>query len=287
MEEHLFLHPTANLKSLVVWDMERQQALGQLEGHDRRIDIVTARGSMAVSCQRSGPMTARVWSLETMQCIATLASVPDGISTFSACCAEGRVLLGQGDGGIRVWDIATSAPVALADLEGHALVDSVVFDVKTTAAGSIVLSGSWDKTVRLWDLRTNRCVRTMQGHSREVWSVDMDGHSRTAVSGSDDCSVKLWDLGSGRCMETYECRDRKVTDVVMHESGSSFMSYGLNIVNAWATGSTRAIMRADVTSFYMHDDASNASCRLFASRDLLTVAFCSIRESQMGLSVWK
>ena len=287
MADRYFLYPNAVLGSLVVWDMEEQRTLGQLEGQAHRFDVVAARGSLAVICQCGIPVVARVWNLETMQYRGTLLGGPDDAVKYSACCMEGSVLLGQGDGVIRVWDVSATAPVALASLEGHT---SVVCDIKAAAAGSMVLSASHDKTVRLWDLRTsNKHVRTMKGHSLEAFSVDMDGSCRTAASGSADKTVKLWDLGSGRCMETYEGHDHKVTDVVMHESGSSFMSYGKQrdgkgIVNAWAVGSTRAIMRADMTSFRTPDATYH---RLFASRDMLTVAFCSISDSQMGLSVWK
>ena len=62
MTEQVFLYPTADSLSLVVWDMERQLALGQLEGHDDVIRVVAARGSLAVSCQHSGPVRARVWN---------------------------------------------------------------------------------------------------------------------------------------------------------------------------------------------------------------------------------
>ena len=284
MAERLFLYPAADLKSLVVWDMERQQTLGQL-GHgyeDDPVRFVAVRGSLAVSCQRSGPTKARVWSLETMQCTATLPAVP-GDATNSVCCMDGRVLLGQSNGIVELWDVSANAPVALANLEGHTL---ELNDVKAPAAGSMVLSGSDDRTMRLWDIRTvNGCVRTMEGHAEAVWSVDMDGHCRTAVSGSGDKKVKLWDLGSGRCTETYEGHDDEVADVVMHESGSSFISSEFPcIVNAWAVGSTRAIMQADMASFCVLDADTS---RLFASRDLSTVAFCSISPKQLGLSIWK
>ena len=285
MAAGFFLHPTADLKSLVVWDMERQQVLGQLEGHDGELKVVAAREILAVTYQDeygAGPVRARVWNLETMQCSATL---PIGIAkTLSACCMEGKVLMGQNIGIIQMWDVAASAPIALVDLTGHS---SGVYDVKASAAGSMVLSGSDDTTVLLWDLRTaSKCVRTMEGHSLQVQSVDMDGHCRTAVSGSCDKTVKLWDLGSGRCMETYQ--DGDSVDVVMHESGGSFLSYVdaacNNIVNARAVGSTRAVMRAGMVSSCVPNVVCN---RLLASKDLSTIAFCSISTSQLRLSVWK
>ena len=283
MAERLLLYPTADFKSLVVWGMERQSTLGQLEGHDDEVSMVAARGSLAVSCQDSGPVRARVWNLETMQCTATLPEGEAGDATiYSACCMEGRVLLGQEDGIIKVWDISASTPVALADLKGHT---SPVCGLKATAAGSMVLSGSHDTTVRLWDLRTGSgCVRAMK-HSQRVQSVDMDGHCRTAVSGSKDGSVRLWDLGSGRCSEMYQGHADEVRDVVMHESGNSFLTSSMTdgMVTAWAVGSTRAIMRADMASYCV---PRTRFIRLFSSRNLSTIALCSISDSQMGFSFW-
>ena len=114
----LFLYPTADYRSLVVWDTERQQALGQLEGHADEIKVVAARGSMAVSIECNNPTSARVWNLVSMQCTATLPAHEDRRAS-SACCMEGKVLLGQEDCIIKLCDVAASAPVALADLEGH------------------------------------------------------------------------------------------------------------------------------------------------------------------------
>ena len=152
----------------------------------------------------------------------------------------------------------------------------------------MVLSGSTDKTLRLWDLRTNSsCVRIMEGHLDSVWSVDMDGQCRTAVSGSVDEKTRLWDLGSGRCIEIYGGLDpTAVYDVLMHESGSSFLSHGYqsNTVFAWSVGSTRAIMEANVVASCVYDSVSG---RVFASGDFSTVAFCSVSDSQLGLCIWR
>ena len=289
MAERFLLYPTstaAGPKSLVVWDMDSRKQLGNLEGHNAHVNIVAARGSLAVSCQDIGPARARVWNLETMQCSTVLPIAENDTGTYSACCMEDRVILGQKDGIIKLWDVAASAPIALADLEGHA---SMVFSIKAGAAGSMVLSGSSDQTVRLWDLRTGgRCVRTMEGHTRFVLSVDMDGHCRTAVSASRDSEVKLWDLGTGLCTEVYNdpSAGSIVRDVVMHESGSSFLSSGHDsgFVNAWAVGSTRAIMRANMEDACVPNAKFN---RLLASTGLSTVTFCSFSTSQIRLSVWR
>ena len=273
VSDNLFIHPGVD-KSLMVWDMGSQKELGRLTGHDKKISAAAARGNLAISAQYNGPLC--LWSLETMRCTATLAAdVPGMCSVF---CMEGKVLLGSA-GPIKLWDIAASAPVALPDLEGHTEAVRCV-----RASTCMVLSGSWDKTVRLWDLRTGKCVRTMEGHTDVVCSVDMDGHCHTAVSGSSDSTVRLWDLGSGRCSATFEGHSGIVQDVVMHESGSSFLSSGYTdfTVNAWAVGSDKATMTADLKAFSTLD---KSRARLFASRDLSRMAYCCLDTSAQSIEL--
>ena len=278
MNDSLLIHPGAD-RSLVVWSMDNQKELRRLVGHDKQIMAVAARGKLAVNTQYNGP--TRLWNLEKIDCTATL---PGMLNTFSACCTANRVLLGSADGPIKVWDLAASAPVALLDLEGHT---NIVFKIK--ASSNTVLSGSEDKTVRLWDLRTGKCVRTMEGHTEGVIAVDMDWHCRIAVSGSKDTSVRLWDLGSGRCSEAFEDHSCEVRDVVMHESGRSFLSSGRDdfTVNGRVVGSGKASMKADLKA--LCPPGGDWVNRMFASRDLSTVAHCCFNtgERKLDLRFWK
>ena len=58
--------------------------------------------------------------------------------------------------------------------------------------GQFALSGSLDKTMRLWDLNTGVSVRTFQGHTKDVHSVAFSGDNRQIVSGGRDKTIKLW-----------------------------------------------------------------------------------------------
>jgi len=64
-------------------------------------------------------------------------------------------------------------------------------------------SGSWDKTLKVWDTEAWACVRTLFGHSAPVygcgWS-SADGGGRWIVSGSYDESLRVWDAESGVCV---------------------------------------------------------------------------------------
>ena len=105
---------------------------------------------------------------------------------------------------------------ALFTLEGHGnLVTSVCF----SPDGRWLASGSYDGTVRLWDVETGACVRTLQGHGDFVTSVCFSPDGRMVASGSADETVRLWDVETGACIRTLEGHDGQVTSVRFSADG--------------------------------------------------------------------
>ena len=69
------------------------------------------------------------------------------------------------------------------------------------------LSASWDKTVKLWDMESGECARTLAGHEDYVSSVDLSSDGRFAVSGSSDKTIRVWNLITGECVRLLEFDD--------------------------------------------------------------------------------
>jgi len=69
-----------------------------------------------------------------------------------------------------------------------------------TQNGEIV-SGSYDKTIKVWNKSTSRCEYTLRGHSE--WVSCVDSNQRAIVSGSWDASLKLWDLETKQNIASY------------------------------------------------------------------------------------
>ncbi|EPY50930.1 F-box/WD repeat protein Pof1 [Schizosaccharomyces cryophilus OY26] len=59
-----------------------------------------------------------------------------------------------------------------------------------------LISGSMDKTIRIWNYRTGECISTLHGHTDTVLSLSFD--STLLVSGSADHTVKLWHFTGGK-----------------------------------------------------------------------------------------
>ena len=60
--------------------------------------------------------------------------------------------------------------------------------------GAILVSGSTDGTVKLWDVATGTNIATLRGHRNSVESVSFSPDGTILASGSFDDTVKLWDV---------------------------------------------------------------------------------------------
>jgi guanine nucleotide-binding protein subunit beta-2-like 1 protein len=114
------------------------------------------------------------------------------------------ILTGSRDKSVLVWNITRESESNYATprraLTGHS---HFVQDIVISSDGQFALSGSWDGTLRLWDLNTGTTTRRFVGHTKDVLSVAFSADNRQIVSGSRDKTVKLWNT-LGECKYTIE-----------------------------------------------------------------------------------
>jgi WD40 repeat protein len=90
--------------------------------------------------------------------------------------------------------------------------------------GSLAVSGSADRTLKLWDLVTGQCVRTLVGHHAEITSVCLRADGQYLLSGSADRTLKYWRVSTGRCLGTYQGHTDVVTSVSLSADGHHAVS---------------------------------------------------------------
>ena len=67
-----------------------------------------------------------------------------------------------------------------------------VLSVAYSLDGTKIISGSDDKTIKIWDANTGECLKTLEGHSSNVQSVAYSPDGTKIISGSQDTTIKIW-----------------------------------------------------------------------------------------------
>ncbi|KAF8633740.1 hypothetical protein AX17_004396 [Amanita inopinata Kibby_2008] len=79
----------------------------------------------------------------------------------------------------------------------------------------LLVSGSLDNTVKIWDIESGKAIRTFFGHIEGVWSVACD--KLRLVSGSHDRTIKVWSRDEGRCTATLVGHQAAVSCIALGE----------------------------------------------------------------------
>jgi small GTP-binding protein len=135
-------------------------------------------------------------------------------------------------------------------LEGHT---DYVWGVAVTPDGKTVVSGSGDKTLRVWDSKTGGCRATLEGHASVVRCVAVTSDAKTVVSGSVDRTLKVWDLQTGQCCATFEGHTDSVLGVAVTPDGKTVISGSSDsTLKVWriATGECRATFEGHTNLVY-------------------------------------
>lgn len=112
-----------------------------------------------------------------------------------AFAPDSKLLAAGGwDAVVRVYNINAKNPTDAKEqrvCEGHL---SAVFSVAFSADGRSLLTGSFDRTVRLWEAFSGKQITQYKGHVGAVHGVAFLGDGRSFYSAGTDASVFLWDV---------------------------------------------------------------------------------------------
>ncbi|RWS16790.1 lissencephaly-1-like protein [Dinothrombium tinctorium] len=224
--------------SIKLWDFQGYECLRTLHGHDHNVSSVTfmPTGDHIVSCSRD--KTIKMWEVATGYCIKTYTGHRDWVrmvrvnkdGTLIASCSKDHTII--------VWNVAANEHILATNEQKVILKDhdhtveciawapesafSHVCEAtggdnkRSNRSGPFLVSGSRDKTIKIWDVSVGLCLFTLIGHDNWVRGVCWHPGGKYIVSASDDKTLRIWDVVNKRCSKTLEAHSHFCTTIDFH-----------------------------------------------------------------------
>ncbi|MEL7314999.1 MAG: BTAD domain-containing putative transcriptional regulator, partial [Cyanobacteria bacterium J06559_3] len=177
------------------------ERLQSLEGHQKCIWSLawSADGQMLAS--GGDDQSIRLWEAESGRCVRILQGHQNAVRSVQ-------------------WQFVGTQP--LGDAE-----ESLITNPSTDAtddAVSILASGSFDQTVRLWSPRADASLKVLQGYRNALQALAWQPDGHLLASGSHDRQIRLWDTRTGQCLTTLTGHDRPIWSLAWSPEGQYLAS---------------------------------------------------------------
>jgi WD40 repeat protein len=211
---------------------ESLKAPRKLTGHTSKVWCVafSRDGDTLISVDDAGFLKfwevttgTRRGSIKAHDCpIRAAALTPDG-----KVLATGGGADRQSDAA-KVWDVVVQKDWTTleerANLQGHT---NTVLCLAIAPDGKTLATGSWDCSVKLWDIATGKEKRTLRGHEGLIHAVAFSPDGRVVASAGWDGVVRLWDAATGRQEAAYQAHaDVRVMSLAFSLDGRTLATAG-------------------------------------------------------------
>ncbi|AJR44296.1 Met30p [Saccharomyces cerevisiae YJM1242] len=190
-------------KTVKVWHVESRTCY-TLRGHTEWVNCVKLHPKSFSCFSCSDDTTIRMWDIRTNSCLKVFrghVGQVQKIIPLTIKDVENLATDNTSDGSSSQDDPTMTDGADESDTPSNE--QETVLD-ENIPYPTHLLSCGLDNTIKLWDVKTGKCIRTQFGHVEGVWDIAADNFR--IISGSHDGSIKVWDLQSGKCMHTFNGR---------------------------------------------------------------------------------
>jgi len=204
-----------------IWEVQRGVCRTRLKGHENLVRAVafSPDSSLLASAGAGGNVIVR--KSPGFEPHATIDTRSRNIFALSFFPDSDRLALATHEGAILI--VSALKGETVSRLTGHgkpALCASVTTD------GLFAVSGGEDGCIRIWDITTGACARSIECGKASVESLAVSPWGLAVAAGMSDGSVRLWDIAKGECIRTFMLHKAPVTGLAYSKDGRRLVSGG-------------------------------------------------------------
>ena len=221
--------------------------------------LAVRAGSLVVTASRDG--TARLWSVESGECLRTLVGHLDAVVDVDFAPSGSTVLTASKDGTACIWTVETGE--CAAKLEGHT---GPVLHAAFAPSGAQAVTASQDHTARVW-MMDGTCKQVLNKHLGAVVNASFSPDGSRIITASTDCTARVWDPTFGDCLLTLQGHGGGVVVAKISPDSSQILTAAIDAQGvAIRDAATGATLQKLADSLLVHDAAfSPDGCHIMAA----------------------
>jgi WD40 repeat protein len=229
-------------KSIRVWQLSTGLPAFALEGHRDWVNGCAFDPTGSLLASVSNDRTLRLWDLRSRSRKLAVVAHDHWVNACAISPNGQHVVSAAADGTLKRWPLDFDEALWESWLSGKdrlnaelaaLLLKPLVFRGHTASVnccafapdGSYLLSGSSDRTLRLWNVATGAPLRTLFGHTAPVSGCHVSPDAALIVSVSEDGVVKVWRAADGVCLMTVHV-DGELSACAWTEGGAGLVAVG-------------------------------------------------------------
>lgn len=232
---------TAGRDSFIrIWNTQKSKdpLIQNMEHHADWVNdiVLCCDGRNLISA--SNDTTVKVWNATKGFCMSTLRTHKDYVRVLAYAQHREEVASAGLDHAIFLWDVRTLT--ALTPTNNTVTTSSFtdrkdsIYSLALNPSGTVLVSGSPDKLIRVWDPRACHKLFQLRGHSGNVRALVLRHDGQEVVSASSDGTVRVWSLGMQCCTATIRVHWQSVFTIQVNEAFTTVYSSGRDR-KIWAT----------------------------------------------------
>ena len=183
---------------------------------DSGSSIVWARAGFSsnVFCAADDQKRIMLYKLHKMTPKMTLTGSPSDIQCISFSSDDKQVYAGTDGGTVYGWDLSSTK--YSFKLQGHKTVCNFIEVNSEPEDAHLLITGSGDCSVKIWDLRTGKAAQTLRNHTSAVNCAKFSPDSNWIASGGNDGNTYITDYRSEKVVYWFEEQYQKITSLEFH-----------------------------------------------------------------------
>lgn len=191
--------------TVCLWDVTSAHLRQRLAGHTHVIWALAFTLDGTLVATGGADHTVRVWEIHSGRCLHTLSGHATAVTALAFTPDGHGLASGSVDGSLCVWDVSRGElrqTIQAHEDEVHVLLYVHAGSAERHPAGQLLVSGSHDATIRVWQDGCEQPLHCLRGHSDSIRTMALNADGSILASGGGGPYIDLWDIHTGQALHT-------------------------------------------------------------------------------------